>query len=372
MALGVIAEVNYNVPRWLIKHTRTIVPFLTRRSASYSELVGTIATEDELLQMSTSSHTTARVLIAEDSPVCRKLLEVVLAGQPYELRFVTDGVEALDQLVEFQPDILISDWLMPGLSGLELCRHIRTSGNPYTYIVFVTQNANTEHLVEGLDAGADDYLAKPFATGELLARIRVGCRTVQMRRKIEAQNALLEKTARTDHLTGLPNRLAVEEFASKQLQAAMRHKYGFWVVVTDLDKFKLVNDTYGHFAGDEAIKRFATVLKANTRASDICGRLGGDEFLLIMTHGEKKSMIQTVERLRADFANESCVLNGHEVLVTASFGIAGFDGTGEPTLQELLTRADHALYSAKAFGRNQVRAEVPSHAVHVMSPIVRP
>jgi diguanylate cyclase (GGDEF)-like protein len=236
----------------------------------------------------------------------------------------------------------------------------------------VTQNADTDHLVEGLDAGADDYLAKPFDTGELLARIRVGCRTVQMRREIEEKNALLEKTARTDHLTGLPNRMAVEEFASKQLQAAARHKFGFWVVVTDLDKFKLVNDTYGHFAGDEAIKRFAQVLKANTRASDICGRLGGDEFLLIMTHGDKKSIVHTVERLRADFANEPCILNGREVLITASFGIAGFDGTEQPTLQELLTRADHALYSAKAFGRNQVRAEVPSHALHGVSPVVRP
>jgi two-component system cell cycle response regulator len=325
-----------------------------------------------LVQMSATPQIAARVLVAEDSPTCRGLLEVVLASQPYELRFVGDGVEALNQLVEFQPDILISDWLMPGLSGLELCRHIRSSCNPYTYIVLVTQNADTEHLVEGLDAGADDYLAKPFATGELLARVRVGCRTVQMRREIEAKNALLEKTARTDHLTGLPNRMAVEEFASKQLQAAVRHKFGFWVVVTDLDKFKLVNDTYGHFAGDEAIKRLAAVLKANTRASDICGRLGGDEFLLIMTHGDKKSIIHTVERLRADFANEACIFNNREVFVTASFGIAGFDGTGEPTLQELLTRADHALYAAKAFGRNQVRAEVPSLALHTTLPAARP
>jgi two-component system, cell cycle response regulator len=322
--------------------------------------------------MSANPQIPARVLVAEDSSACRKVLEVVLAKQPYELRFVGDGLEALNQLVEFQPDILISDWLMPGVSGLELCRHIRTSCNPYTYIVLVTQNADTEHLVEGLDAGADDYLAKPFAAGELLARIRVGCRTVQMRRELEAKNALLEKSVRTDHLTGLPNRMAVEEFASKELQAALRYKFAFWVVVSDLDKFKLVNDTYGHFAGDEAIRRFSAVLKTNTRASDICGRLGGDEFLLIMTHGDKKSTIHTVERLRADFANEPCVLNGEQVLVTASFGIAGFDGTGEPTLQELLTRADHALYSAKAFGRNQVRAEVPSLALHLMSPAVKP
>jgi two-component system cell cycle response regulator len=325
-----------------------------------------------LSEMNTEQQIGARVLVAEDSPVCRKRLEAVLASQPYELRFVQDGVEALNQLVEFQPDILISDWLMPGLSGLELCRHIRKSCGPYTYIVLVTQNGATEHLVEGLDAGADDYLAKPFVTAELLARIRVGCRTVQMRREIEAKSVLLEKAARTDHLTGLPNRMAVEEFASKQLHAAIRHNFGFWVVVTDLDKFKLVNDTYGHFAGDEAIKRFATILKANTRASDICGRLGGDEFLLVMTHGDKKSILHTVERLRADFANEVCIFDGHEVLVTASFGIAGFDGTGEPTLQEMLTRADHALYSAKAFGRNQVRAEVPNFPSQTLVPAVRP
>jgi diguanylate cyclase (GGDEF)-like protein len=181
----------------------------------------------------------------------------------------------------------------------------------------------------------------------------------------------LEKTARTDHLTGLPNRMAVEEFASQQLQAAIRYRFGFWVVVTDLDKFKIVNDTYGHFAADEAIKQFAAVLKANTRASDICGRLGGDEFLLIMTHGDKKSITHTVERLRADFANEPCVLNGERVLITASFGIAGFDGNAEPTLQELLTRADRALYSAKSFGRNQVRADVSSLPLNVNSPLVK-
>jgi diguanylate cyclase (GGDEF)-like protein len=298
-----------------------------------------------------------RILIAEDSPVCRKLLEHALAGQPYDLCFATNGKEALAQYSEFRPDVLVTDWMMPDVSGLEVCRQIRRSESTYTYIVLVTHNADRTHLIEGLDAGADDYLAKPFDTGELLARIRVGCRIVRMSREIEAQNALLEKAARTDHLTGLPNRLAVEEFAFKQLCAAIRHKFNLWVVVTDLDKFKLVNDTHGHSAGDEAIQRFATILKANTRASDTCGRLGGDEFLLIMSHGKKKAIVQTIERLRADLANEHLVFNGQEIQITASFGIAGFDGTGEPDLHELLTRADHALYAAKADGRNQVRAE---------------
>jgi two-component system cell cycle response regulator len=309
-------------------------------------------TMDAVVQVAT------RILIAEDSPICCKLLEHALAGQPYELCFATNGKEALEQYSKFRPDILVTDWVMPNVSGLEVCRQIRKSESTYTYIVLVTKNAERTHLIEGLDAGADDYLTKPFDAGELLARIRVGCRIVRMSREIEAKNALLEKAARTDHLTGLPNRLAVEEFAFKQLHAAIRHRFNLWVVVTDLDKLKLVNDTYGHFAGDAAIQRFATILKANTRVSDICGRLGGDEFLLIMSHGEKKAIVQTIERLRADLINEHLVFNGQQIQVTASFGIAGFDGTGEPNLHELLVRADHALYAAKADGRNQVRSGV--------------
>jgi len=309
-----------------------------------------------------------RILIAEDSLVCRKLLENTLANQPCELHSVTNGREALDAFAQFQPDIIITDSVMPELSGIDLCRQIRRNPGLRTYIILVTQNAKKEEVVEGLDAGADDYVTKPFDERELLARIRVGVRTVQMGREIELQTALLEKAARTDHLTGLPNRLAVEEFAVKQLAAAMRHKFSFWVIVTDLDKFKLVNDTYGHFAGDEAIKRFSEILRSNTRTSDMCGRLGGDEFLLIMSHGNKKAIVQTIERLRADFANEDCTFNGQRVAVTASFGIAGYEGGENTTLQELLTQADHALYRAKASGRNQVIAQVRNASLKDLVP----
>jgi two-component system, cell cycle response regulator len=312
-----------------------------------------------------------RILVVEDSAVCRKILEAILAKQPYELRFVGNGHEALGALENYKPDIVITDWIMPGLSGVELCREVRKRQSACIYIVLVTQNSAKEQMIEGLDAGADDYLIKPVDPAELLARIRVGYRTVQMSREIENKNALLERAARTDHLTGLPNRMAVEEFASKQLSAALRHKFSLWIVVSDLDKFKLVNDTYGHLVGDEAIKRFAAILKSNTRAADICGRLGGDEFLFVIAHGDQKSIAQTIERLRADFANESCLVNGQEVRVTASFGIAGFDGTGGTTLKELLTRADHALYSAKASGGNQVRTSVRSVGLRDLVPAGR-
>jgi two-component system, cell cycle response regulator len=312
-----------------------------------------------------------RILIAEDSAVCRKLLESILADQPYEIHSVTNGRAALDAFAQFRPDILITDWMMPDLSGVELCRQIRKSPSHPTYILLVTQNSKKEEIIEGLDAGADDYITKPFDEGELLARIRVGCRTVQMGREIEMKSAMLEKAARTDHLTGLPNRLAVEEFATKQLSSAIRYKFNLWVIVTDLDKFKLINDTHGHFAGDEAIKRFASILKSNTRAADICGRLGGDEFLIVMSHGSKKAIVQTIERLRADFANEDCVFNGQAISATASFGVAGYDGSEKVTLQELMTRADHALYMAKASGRNQVIAHVRSATLKELAPAAK-
>ncbi|HMD37667.1 MAG TPA: diguanylate cyclase [Candidatus Acidoferrum sp.] len=321
--------------------------------------------------MSAEQQFVPRILIAEDSPVSRKLLETILAEKHYDLCFAKNGREALDVFAQFRPDIIVTDWVMPDVSGVELCRQVRKSQGLSTYIILVTQKSEKEDLIEGLDAGADDYLTKPFDAGELLARIRVGCRTVQMSREIEAKNALLEKAARTDHLTGLPNRLAVEEFAGKQLSAAIRHKFNLWVIVADLDKFKLVNDTYGHFGGDETIKRFATILTANTRSADMCGRLGGDEFLIVMSHGNKKSIVQTIERLRADFAIDNCTVNGQAISATASFGVAGFDGTAATTLRELLTNADHALYDAKASGRNLVRAHVRIPTLNELAPAAK-
>ena len=138
-----------------------------------------------------------------------------------------------------------------------------------------------------------------------------------------------------------------------------------------MDKFKLVNDTYGHFGGDETIKRFATILTANTRSADMCGRLGGDEFLIVMSHGNKKSIVQTIERLRADFAIDNCTVNGQAISATASFGVAGFDGTEATTLRELITNADHALYDAKASGRNMVRAHVRIPTLSELAPAAK-
>jgi diguanylate cyclase (GGDEF)-like protein len=204
-----------------------------------------------------------------------------------------------------------------------------------------------ERLVEGLAAGADDYLTKPFHDKELLARIGVGRRIISMHRDIEAKSRLLEEAARTDHLTGIANRRAVEEFADKQISGAMRYKFPVSVIVADLNKFKSINDTYGHSAGDEVLRYFAGILKANTRASDVCGRLGGDEFVLLLTHADSKGTSVLVERLQTALATHDFGFDGNEVYASATFGFAGFQANAPRDFAQLLAEADAALYREK-------------------------
>jgi diguanylate cyclase (GGDEF)-like protein len=298
-----------------------------------------------------------RVLAVDDSPFSRKLLEHALRGQPYEVAFAKDGREALASIAEFRPDIVITDWILPDFSGPELCRRVRSeSKTGYTYVILLTSNVEKESIVEGLAAGADDYLTKPFHEKELVARIGVGRRIIEMHREIQEKNELLETAARKDFLTGLPNRRAVEEYAAKQLGGAIRHGYPLWVILADLNKFKVVNDQYGHLAGDEVLKRFAGVLKKNTRTSDICGRLGGDEFILVVTHVPFEQIRNLAQRLGSTFALEESTLGRQTVQLTASFGVGGFVPPERPEFRQLLARADSALYEAKTDGKVRVNS----------------
>ncbi|HKW89665.1 MAG TPA: diguanylate cyclase [Candidatus Acidoferrales bacterium] len=296
-----------------------------------------------------------RVLVADDSAIQRKLVEHALEGEPYAAIFAKSGEEALGLYAEKRPSIVITDWMMEDTTGLELCEKIRRDGQGgYTYIIVLTSMAEKGNVVKGLAAGADDYLTKPFDPGELLARIGVGRRTVQLHREIEAKNQQLEAMAYTDPLTGLPNRRGIEEWAKRQLHSAARHGFAVWVAHMDLDDFKQINDEYGHEAGDAVLKRFGEVLKKNTRASDISGRIGGDEFLYVVSHVEEKHILTTVNRLREQFCAQKFRFGTKEVSVTASVGACGFAGKEAPEFWKLVREADQALYAAKRAGRNRV------------------
>jgi diguanylate cyclase (GGDEF)-like protein len=301
-----------------------------------------------------------KILVADDSAVFRKLVEQTLCETRYELIFAKTGLETIDLFALHNPPIVIVDWVMPDRTGLEICQHIRRKAqSSYTYLIILTSKTEKDRVVEGLKAGADDYLTKPFHEEELVARVDVGLRIVGLHRQIAAKNALLAELALTDALTGLPNRRAVDEWAVRQLSGAARYKFSFWVAVADLDHFKSVNDAYGHDAGDTVIKKFAEILKAHSRRSDICGRMGGEEFLVVLTHASDENARAAVDRIRNELANTKFVFDGFPVQVTASFGLAGFTGGELPMFGNLVAQADVALYKAKRLGRNRVEISAP-------------
>jgi two-component system cell cycle response regulator len=323
--------------------------------ASNSAGASSLAADHAQNRAAEISHGPFPVLVVDDSPVARKLVECSLPKSEYAILLAKTGQEAIEKFAEHRPGLIITDWLMPDFSGIELCERIRREfRNHFTYIIVLTGVQEKTAVVRGLKAGADEYLTKPFDPDELLARAGVGRRIIQMHREIEEKNRLLEQLALTDQLTDLPNRRAVEEWAKRQISAAARHEFPFWVIMTDLDKFKTINDTWGHDAGDAVLKKFAEILKANTRSSDICGRIGGDEFLMIITHSQPEGIQLAIERMRAQVEAQRFVFNGQEVSLTASFGVASFRRGQVPDLERLIVQADVALYSAKRRGRNCV------------------
>jgi diguanylate cyclase (GGDEF)-like protein len=299
-----------------------------------------------------------QVLVVDDSEMYLKLIEHTLSREFDCVHQARNGREALEIFERERPALVITDCMMPDVGGLELCQRIRAAQSSYVYIIMVTSISETENVVKGLAAGADDYLTKPFHTDELLARVKVGRRLIDLQRQLEEKNRLLEHFALTDSLTGLPNRRAIEAWATHELPASLRHGFSFWVVLIDLDHFKRVNDAYGHDAGDRVLKVFADILRSNTRSSDISGRIGGEEFLHVITHADETHMPMVVERTRARLHGHTFVFNGTVVTVSASFGVAEFDRSAPvPAFSELVARADRALYRAKQLGRNRIEFE---------------
>lgn len=293
-----------------------------------------------------------KLLIVDDSRIYRKLLEETFVHNLNPMLFAKSGREAMQLFAEHKPDLVITDWMMPDLPGVELCKRMRGEAkDSYAYIIILTSNTDKREILVGLSAGADDYLTKPFAPAELRARVGVGFRVIDFHRQLETKTRLLEELALTDELTGLPNRRAVEIWAKREIAGAVRHHFPLSVVMADLDRFKRLNDTFGHEAGDAVLKKFAQILKHNCRSCDMYGRFGGEEFVIVLTHSDLKGAFGAIDNIRERLAETVFTFAGLDVVATASFGIATLDGDPEG-FEQLVARADRALYSAKKSGRN--------------------
>lgn len=306
--------------------------------------------------------TRTRVLAAEDNPVFQTMLRSMLLKWNYDPVIVGNGLEALTLLqAQDSPQLVILDWMMPGLDGIEVCRRIRTEGRePYRYILLLTARTEAHDLVEGMEAGADDYLTKPFNSHELRVRLRAGQRILELQEQLLQAREALRAQATHDGLTGILNRAAVLETLDHELERSYRQRHPVSLLIADLDCFKSINDTYGHLAGDEVLREAARRMTAVLRSYDTVGRYGGEEFLIILAGSDSESAHSQAERIRLSLAKEPFVIGDAMVSVTCSVGFATHQGSSRSHPDNLVKRADLALYECKNAGRNRVqfRAEM--------------
>ena len=294
-----------------------------------------------------------RVLIAEDDVTSRALLRRVLEKWGYEVIVTADGAEAWEVLRGADPPrIAVLDWMMPEMDGVEVCRRVRAlETRQPPYIILLTALGEKEHLVTGFEAGADDYVGKPYDPAELRARLEVGRRLVELNDELIEAQARLEVQARTDVLTGLANRRAILERLEDELRRAAREGGTLGVGMVDVDHFKRVNDEHGHAAGDDVLCEVARRMQHVLRPYDCVGRFGGEEFLVLVPRVTAAGLAQLMERIRETVGSAPLGAGGVDVVVTVSAG-AAVSG-GEPA-DALIARADEALYEAKARGRDRV------------------
>jgi two-component system cell cycle response regulator len=306
-----------------------------------------------------------RILVADDDPTARMLLEDMLLDWGYDVTIANDGDAAWQILAGADPPSLaIVDWMMPGRDGPALCRGLRElRDRPYSYVLILTGRNDKVDVVQGLDAGADDFLTKPVSPQELRSRLAVGNRILDYERTLKEQsrllaeaNAELERLAREDGLTRLPNRRFLLEQLGAAFARARRGEEPLSILMLDVDHFKNVNDTYGHLVGDEVLRAVANVLRRIQAAGHVVGRFGGEEFCVGIGGVASAAAPEMAEEIRRAIGALVHTAPGvAPFVVTASIGVARFE-PAMPTVEALLGRSDEALYAAKTTGRNRVCA----------------
>jgi diguanylate cyclase (GGDEF)-like protein len=297
-----------------------------------------------------------KILIAEDDPVSRRLLEAKLVKWGYDVVVTCDGDEALKALrTKDAPKLAILDWMMPGVDGVEICGMMRREARePYIYIILLTALHRDEDLVAGMEAGADDYITKPFIANELRVRLRAGRRIIDLQNElINAREALREKAAR-DPLTGLWNHEEILRIMGLELSRAGRERGHVSVIMADLDLFKKVNDTHGHMAGDAVLRLTARRMLSLVRDYDYIGRYGGEEFLLVLPGCDGEWARILADRLCQSIGGDRMDISEGMLPITISLGVATTCKGRKNDVNSLLQAADMALYRAKENGRNRV------------------
>jgi len=296
-----------------------------------------------------------KILVADDDPVSRKAIEGCLADAGYEVTVAVNGAEALEMISKPEsPRLMVLDRTMPHVDGVDVCRAIRKKAlEPDVYIILLTGQGEREDIVEGFEAGADDYMTKPFDIAELKARVRTGARILERQVELIAARAQLRAGAMYDSLTGLLNRAAFFDIFKKEVSRAERYETPLALIAADLDHFKETNDRYGQPAGDLILAEAARRLRTSLRVSDSIGRYDGDEFVIVAPGCTANSAALLAERFRLIIATQPLVLEPEEIHVTMSFGVAGT--TDLKNADDLLRAADEALHRAKHSGRNRVK-----------------
>jgi diguanylate cyclase (GGDEF)-like protein len=314
------------------------------------------------------THARHNVLVIDDDRMTLRLVQHILENNGYNVITADNGVKAQEILGEVGAQYVITDWMIPKLTGFDLCRWIR--GNEHlglVYIMIITAFSDRRHLIEAFDAGADDFLQKPFDPEELIGRMRAASRIIQLESDIQRRNREIQKQAAemamlneklhelatTDELTGLLNRRHGMTRLRNQWSSAARYQLPLSVILFDIDHFKKFNDVHGHAAGDAVLHATAAGAAKAVRAADFAARVGGEEFLIVCPNTPADGALILAERLREDIEKRIVNTDGKHLSATVSLGIAERDNT-MTVAEDLVKAADHALYAAKNSGRNRV------------------
>jgi diguanylate cyclase (GGDEF)-like protein len=298
--------------------------------------------------------TSGTVFVVDDNELIRRLATALLTKNNYDVSTAVNGMDALELISTVQPDVILLDVMMPKMDGFECCSRLKKNKETHDIpVILVSSNTETIDKIKGLEIGASDYIVKPFDYGELLARVSTQVKMKSLLDELGKKNSLLEELVKKDSLTNLYNHRYFYERLAEEFTASKRTNNPLSCIICDIDRFKSINDTHGHQAGDEILKSLAAILSNEMRTDDVASRYGGEEFALIFPDTGIRKAKARAERIRRNVENNVLTFGGIQISATISIGVASIPDNNAESHIELICFADEALYAAKQAGRNK-------------------